>query len=266
MANLIEDVHVAGPQVDAELRGPKELLRDALAVTAEQLTAMTPPDIDTLLAALELYMATHDTAAERAIDSLHRALGERKQATSWNPWPTSDEEAEQKARTLYEANTLRSWDQKTLSATLDRLDGARRKLAASKAPMARINSEFVRRGEWSRFLIVVANGGHIHSSRGCQSIRPTTQTAWIPDMSGRTEADCVAEHGPHLCTICYPSAPLEWTVGEPKPEGCPGTDEKPEGKIRRTYSGNWAACPSCGDTRKLKTNGRLPRHQPAKKD
>lgn len=69
---------------------------------------------------------------------------------------------------------------------------------------------------WSRFFLVQASGGHIHRDMSCSTCFPTTQYAWLPELSGLTEAEAVEEYGEILCSICYPSAPVEWTRGENK--------------------------------------------------
>lgn len=64
---------------------------------------------------------------------------------------------------------------------------------------------------WSRFFLV--NAGHIHRSMSCSSCnkgRSATVFSWLPELSGLTEADAVAAHGAHLCTVCFPTAPTEW--------------------------------------------------------
>lgn len=66
---------------------------------------------------------------------------------------------------------------------------------------------------WPRFFLVRNDGGHIHSSTRCSTCRWSTQFAWLPALSGDTEADAVAAHGAILCTVCYPSAPVEHTGG-----------------------------------------------------
>lgn len=69
---------------------------------------------------------------------------------------------------------------------------------------------------WSRFFLVQNNGGHIHSTMDCTTCFVTTQFAWLPTLSGLTEADAVAEQGEILCSICFPSAPAAWTNGVSK--------------------------------------------------
>src|SRR6185369_10664798 len=56
-------------------------------------------------------------------------------------------------------------------------------------------------------------GGHIHSSMRCSTCRFDTEFGWLPTLSGLTEAEAVAAHGAILCTVCYPTAPVEWTGG-----------------------------------------------------
>jgi hypothetical protein len=67
---------------------------------------------------------------------------------------------------------------------------------------------------WSRFFLVTSSPGHIHSSMKCSTCRWTTTFGWLPELSGKTEADAVDELGPTLCSVCFPSAPLDWTKGK----------------------------------------------------
>lgn len=67
---------------------------------------------------------------------------------------------------------------------------------------------------WSRFFLVTSSPGHVHSSMHCSTCRPTTRFGWLPELSGSDEASAVDELGPTLCTVCFPSAPVEWTEGK----------------------------------------------------
>lgn len=67
---------------------------------------------------------------------------------------------------------------------------------------------------WSRFFLVTSSAGHVHSSTHCSTCRPTTAFGWLPELSGKSEATAVAELGPTLCSVCYPSAPVDWTTGK----------------------------------------------------
>lgn len=67
---------------------------------------------------------------------------------------------------------------------------------------------------WSRFYLVTSSAGHVHSSMGCSSCNPRTRYGWLPELSGKAEAEAVEDLGPTLCTVCFPSAPVEWTEGK----------------------------------------------------
>ncbi len=71
-----------------------------------------------------------------------------------------------------------------------------------------------RANPWSRFFLVVSSDGHIHSSTHCSTCRYHTVYSWLPDLSGTDEATAVEQVGEILCSICFPSAPVEWTNGE----------------------------------------------------
>lgn len=67
---------------------------------------------------------------------------------------------------------------------------------------------------WSRFYLVVGNAnGHIHKDMACHSCYPDTQYAWLPELSGDSEAEAVQAEGEILCTFCFPSAPVAWCEG-----------------------------------------------------
>lgn len=99
---------------------------------------------------------------------------------------------------------------------------------------------------WSRFFLVK----HIHSNQYCSSFRPTTRVGWLPNVSGLTEAEAVKEHGATLCTICFPSAPVELTTAAVDETVCPGSGTYVKRDLPNRlgyYSGNWATCPDCGE-------------------
>lgn len=89
-------------------------------------------------------------------------------------------------------------------------------LAEVRSTIARLRTEIDTVEElytgWSRFFLVTSSKGHIHRSMSCSTCRWTTTYGWLPNLSGRTEADCVDEFGPALCSVCYPTAPVEWTT------------------------------------------------------
>ena len=82
-------------------------------------------------------------------------------------------------------------------------------LIAARKVEAVCTTEFYRRGGWTRFWIVVNSNGHIHSSRSCTTCFPTTQFAWLPELSGSNDAEVVELAGESACTICFPNAPVD---------------------------------------------------------
>lgn len=99
---------------------------------------------------------------------------------------------------------------------------------------------------WSRFFLVQ----HIHSNRNCSSFRPTTRVGWLPSVSGLTEREAVAEHGETLCTICFPSAPVELTTKQADPSLCSGSGKHYDTEHltgrENAYSSPAGYCPVCG--------------------
>lgn len=69
--------------------------------------------------------------------------------------------------------------------------------------------------KWSRFYFVTNTNGHIHKDTACSTCYDTTDYQWLTHLSDQTEAEAVADWGKVLCSVCYPSAPTEWTDGEP---------------------------------------------------
>lgn len=111
---------------------------------------------------------------------------------------------------------------------------------------------------WTRFYLVK----HIHRSTHCSSFRDTTRIGWLPNLSGQTEAEAVAEHGAILCTICFPSAPTEYTKGlEADPNNCTGTWDRSKKDGRHLYS-PWVTC-TCGQTVSVTSTGKLRKHKAA---
>jgi len=91
---------------------------------------------------------------------------------------------------------------------------------------------------WSRFFLVTNSGGHIHRDQSCTTCFPTTQYGWLYELSGLTEAEAVEEYGEILCSICYPSAPVEWTNGVNKKDAERKALDKALKAIARTPEGH----------------------------
>ena len=92
----------------------------------------------------------------------------------------------------------------------------RGEMAEIKERREEANREFVRRGGWSRYYLVVSSVGHIHSDtmcRTCNNGRRPTQFALFAVLSGQDSVRAVDVFGPALCSVCFPDAPLEWLDG-----------------------------------------------------
>lgn len=88
--------------------------------------------------------------------------------------------------------------------------------AAAQAAIGEVRAHEQGYTGWSRFFLVRNTNGHIHSSMECSTCYETTQFWALPQLSGMTEADAVEDQGMILCSVCFPSAPSEWTTGVSK--------------------------------------------------
>jgi hypothetical protein len=114
---------------------------------------------------------------------------------------------------------------------LGKLGEVGQQINANNALLAPLNKVFAENG-WSRFFLVTNTNGHIHKSMDCSTTFPTTDFAWITNLSGLKESHAVAQEGEILCTHCFPSAPSEWTSGESRPKRIAREARAQEKKIR----------------------------------
>ena len=70
-------------------------------------------------------------------------------------------------------------------------------------------SEFSRRGGWTRAFLVANGNGHVHKTRSCTTCRPTTGFTWVTSYSGKNQDDVIQDAGESACTVCYPDAPVD---------------------------------------------------------
>jgi hypothetical protein len=107
--------------------------------------------------------------------------------------------------------SLGSWNGEQVLRVLDAYAALPLELAALDAEIAQVEALYT---GWSRFFLVTSSPGHVHKSMHCSTCRHTTTFGWLPRLSGKSEPEAVADLGPTLCTVCYPSAPLDWTSGK----------------------------------------------------
>lgn len=161
-------------------------------------------DTDTRLADLHQQRATIHRNIENAEYSLHLIAGHRRSNGVFT-------------EKLWDVDTS-AFDEYRLNRWLDdvaRIDHLRLKVLELTNDIDAYSAIWVHH-RWSRFFLVTNSNGHIHSSTSCHTCHWNTDFRWLPTLSGLTEAEAVAEHGEILCSVCFPSAPVEWTNGESK--------------------------------------------------
>jgi hypothetical protein len=118
-----------------------------------------------------------------------------------------------KGAALNSIDNYRGYGATRYASTITRLEARAAECQAAMdvalAKMAPYEAEYKRRGGWTRFFMVMNNGGHLHSSRQCSTCRWSTQFAWMPEYSGSVEAEIVDLAGEDACSVCFPSAPVE---------------------------------------------------------
>lgn len=162
------------------------------ATTISDLATATPVEIDTEFARL----SREDANLQAQIDAANR-------------------------RGRY--NALSSDDIQAMNELVARLG---RQQDALRDQFVALNAEYARRGGWTRYYLVDANNGHVHSSMGCSSCFPTTAYYWLVTESGKTAQQVVTEAGSQACTVCFPWAPVD------APRGSYRTPTQAEAEVR----------------------------------
>lgn len=218
-------------------------------------------ETDTKLAELDAAYATLAASRSSVLSTVRRLNNERavyrgRQRT----FDTPASESVDNLRAKLAAGDLKPWDVETAERALNTLAQLDEKMQANRLAAEQLEEIWADNGYWSRFFLVLNTNGHIHydvSNYRC-SRQPTTTHGWNPQLSGLTEAEAVAELGPLLCTNCFPSAPVEWTVGKAKPARCAGSGKYVSGTGRRRY----VECPECHEIVARTPNGLVRAHKP----
>lgn len=174
-------------------------------------------EIDTMLA--DLYGVKLELQIRQgwALDGIHRLAGDKQDYVSTfnKRWRMTHLEAESKLELMLEAGQIPAWDERNARKDLERLQATRDDIEWILDRMDELEAIY-RADPWSRFFLVTSSAGHVHSSMSCSTCRMTTTYGWLPELSGLTEADAVAELGPALCSVCFPDAPVEMVGGKVK--------------------------------------------------
>lgn len=253
----------------------------------------TPIETDTKLWTLYRQMETAERKLSYAISPVHHAIGDKGYASRRGRTHVmvydksiaqAHEELQEKVATLtQEIGGLPYEDMKTREdldnyfalirgkEALNKYDEAVEKLDSIVQAMEKEDKIF-QKHQWSRFFMVP--GGHIHESMNCSSCNKgstPTKFGWLPSLSGKQEEQAVAEHGALLCTVCFPSAPTEWTdhyekeEARKQAESCEGsgTTDWIEGTTRfGYYSGNGGKCSHCNNRVSATANHLIRKHKP----
>lgn len=133
------------------------------------------------------------------------------------------------------------------------------KLADNAARRAPLESEFERRGGWTRYILV--KGGHLHYN-GCSTLRFTTECLLIPAASGLDQSEVVGKFGETACTKCFPDAPVAGKKALPAGT-CEGSGTYEVDDVRgslRLYR-PYGRCRKCGHTASVTSTGKLRQHK-----
>ena len=229
------------------------------------MIAPVPAEIDARLAELFGSRLTTEARIASTVNAIH-SYAEERPARGQSYRLTLDEAIASGPRNAYDARQF--------EYHVERLSTLRPELAELTAGIDELDSIFRSVGGWSRFFLVP--GGHVHSAMDCSTCnngKTATKFGWLPTLSGKTEADAVAEHGALLCTVCYPSAPVEWTnhydelAAAKKSSSCSGsgTYNYPNETARLGYyTGNYGVCSDCGQRVTVTSTGKLRTHKPTK--
>lgn len=171
-------------------------------------------DIDTKLAELWEEAARLNRTLEDIRQALHDTLGltERIGRYGKKLYSESLTEVTKLATLAVEDGTIASYDKARILAVIDKVGRINAKLNQIAGEVYPLNGEYEEK-RWSRFFLVLNTNGHIHSSMSCQTCYFDTRFAWLPELSGLSEKDAVEAQGSILCSVCFPSAPLDWTNG-----------------------------------------------------
>ena len=201
------------------------------------LTTQTPVEIDTALAEVLVRLGR----AQSHLESAERHLADAKKAVAESP------------STTYLKRAVESGEQRVAMYQFA--------VQNEQAKAAPFHAEFDRRGGWTRAFKVTNAGGHIHRSTACQTCFVTTSFAWLPQVSGSTEAEIIDLAGAGACTVCYPNAPVDrpcrlFTADEQAAQA--ERDAKAAAKVEREAKRLEKALLPSGEPLKVDTGSRWP--------
>lgn len=241
-------------------------------IAASEIQTATPVEIDTELAELDGQSWKLSAQIGGALDFLHGVADDKHLTvrTGRKTWAMTHVEAERVARERVSTDTAPRFYRTSAAEVIECLDAYRAELAVVGAEIGELDAEFDRR-PWSRFFLVQNHGGHVHSSKRCQTCNKmglATEFGWLPEWSGRSETEALAalraDRQAIMCSICFPNAPAEWHTAVAKPVDeryCTGQGQYAlEPQMR--YSSPRGTCPVCKQRgTSVSRNGKVLKHQ-----
>lgn len=229
-------------------------------------------EVDTQLAELWSQINENRARLESNRISLAHKLRIRAEyhGRSRTPYYPAWAELEALAQDKLRSGDLAEWDAREYRRTLGTHDTLIAKSEALHTAAEPLEAEY-NAAPWSRFFLVNNTGGHIHSSLSCSTCHITTSFSWLPELSGLSEKDAVDAHGAILCTVCFPSAPVEWTnqhelealertAAKAKTQ-CPSSGTWDHDSSGLQYASPRAKCNRCQQTVSVTSTGKLRGHK-----
>lgn len=250
------------------------------------LHTVSPVEFDTALAEIHFSRDKAERDLNVALTILHRTMGHRRASRS-EQWCLNDIATGKFIRYIDDRETIVSavdmvdaanktelspetaWKFKQLSKDLDAVLNASLALAEIELDIQKRDAVFLARGGWARYFSTKGTNAHTHTSMHCSTCnkgKNPTEFGWNPQLSGMSEEEAVKALGPIMCTVCYPSAPVEWTNGEViDPTKCPGKPvEGSVGPWRHSWNGRatrYGTCDACGTKTTVDQAGKLRKHK-----
>jgi len=172
-------------------------------MATKNLTEMTPAEVDTILVDAMGKAIQHSTiigSQTERIEGFQQNVEKFSETLGYTTLSESD-------RVYWEGRVEKY--KTDIAKAQAFIEESKPILAKALKEKSACEAEYSRRGGWTRFWIVVNSNGHIHSSMNCTTCFPTTQYAWLPAISGNTNAEVVELAGEKACTICFPDAPVD---------------------------------------------------------
>lgn len=198
-----------------------------------------PVEFDEHAAEAGQVLASTQSRLGSRLDELHRAVGDRRSPRTG--WGKSDEQVFTAARewvALTDGGAASEQTGARIRGPLQDVETAQVEVDRASDRVDGLTEAFRIRGGWNRAFLVANANGHVHSSMGCSTCRPTTQYAWLTDYSGADEDAIVEAAGHRACTTCYPTAPVGDAASLPTKMFTPDELEAQRERERREA---WAA-------------------------